>query len=135
MSNRNEIRDGVKDGLVDHDVMGCGFILILVECVLLGVTINVVLKDWNANLASWLGWGSGLLLFFLFFIPKVRTALIHTFSACWALLGYTIVRSARNEIKEDSFAEILSLSPSPIPYVVAIIIFLLSWGFHSAYTD
>lgn len=134
MASENDIRKGVRDGIIDAEASGLSFFIIIVECAVFGYFMHkgfehfFVEKDgWSENLANWVGWGSGVLFFILVSLPKVAILV----SIFWALMGYTIARAARVEfVEEPTLMQLISFSSSPVPYVVGLVVFIFSWAIH-----
>jgi len=138
--DEGEIRRGVRDGIHSVESSGFAFLLILFECALIGAIIYVASDNWfrpegaedAPSIASWLGWGSGLVSFFLFFVPFIRGILIFAFSILWAWLAYYATWAMMNDVSE---ADLSMIATSPIPYVVGIFVALMSYGLHLMFTE
>lgn len=136
--DENDVRRGVRDGIIDSDNFGCGFLVILIECALIGMAAYYALgyfmdfEDGDSVPAylSWVGWITGLVSFFLFFIPGFKGILVIGFSGVWAFAGYFAVYGM---MMPDAVE--IGLSVSPIPYFAGLFVFLMSWGIHSAFLD
>jgi len=137
----DEIRKGVKEGLINYDLMGRGFVLIMIECIIFGISAWLISRNYilpaielNPSISSWIGWGTGLTLFFLLF-TKIKGFLIFIFSAGWGFIAYAMAFGIVSEVSGNLESTNDYFSTSPIPYVIGIVVLLISVALHKSFTE